>query len=505
MRFLIRVDSGPSYGSGHLVRCLTLAAELRRRGATIELVCRDHRGHLSARVAQAGFDCTLLPEGVSTVSDDPHVVWDTDAQVADAHATRAQAERRGADWVVVDHYGLDARWENLLRAGDVKLLALDDLANRDHACDVLVDQNWYGERQAHRYDGRVPADCRCLLGPDYALLAPDYAKLRRPPAEHRAPASRVFVYFGATDATNETGKVVAALSDRVCADLNADVVIGENHAQRELLLAACAANPRISVHSPQPTLAPIMARAELAIGAGGTTSWERLCLGLPSIVVVSAFNQAEVVAALAASRAIYPMGEARDTDPQAYVRALLAHRGAPVPHEPRVDGHGARRVAELLMPSAQGSLRLRSATLLDAGLLFEWRNEPAAVSMSLNARPITWNEHVAWLDVRLESDDHQFFIAEADGLPVGQLRLDYRGDQALVSYSLDSLVRGRNWSAWLVAEALLHARRIPVNGFEALVKNENAISRKVFTRLGWVPSTHDSSVTSYRAPQHAYR
>jgi UDP-2,4-diacetamido-2,4,6-trideoxy-beta-L-altropyranose hydrolase len=507
MRILVRVDSGPAIGSGHLVRCLTLAGELRRRGATVEFASRAGPGNLSARIAAAGFAGHELREdaALAPLPADPHALLDDAQQLADARATLALARNLRPDWVVVDQYALDARWERALHATGAKLLALDDLANRAHECDVLLDQNWYGAQQGGRYSERIPQQCRTLLGPTYALLAPEYAQLRRAPGVTPPRAARVFVYFGTADATNETGKVVAALASSECADLDADIVIGENHARREELLAACARNPRITVHAPQRTLAAIMARAGLAVGAGGTTSWERLCLGLPSVVTVLSFNQAEVVAALAASGAIHSVGDARDTDPGVYARAIASQRGAAVPAQPFVDGLGARRVAELLIPTAPAMLRLRAATLMDAGVLLEWRNEPAAVAMSLNPRPVAWAEHLAWLGARLDSDDHQFFIAEADGLPVGHLRLDYRGREAIVSYSLDPVVRGRNWSGWLVREALRQARRVPPEGFTALVRNENAISRRVFTRLGWEASTHDPSVITYRTPSHAHR
>lgn len=308
---LIRCDASLSIGSGHVMRCRTLARELHRRGAAITFVCRRQPGDLIGLLEQE-FAVLALPELPLAECEglegrDLYGAWlgcSQDQDAAQCLQALADAGIAYASWLVADHYGLDTRWESQLLAGlaggdaPPKLLVIDDLADRPHEADLLLDQNFFGEATEQRYKGLVPPHCRQLLGPHYALLGPEYAQLH-PLVPPRTELRRVLVFFGGVDPANLTCGALEALMDPVLADLAVDVVLGRQSPHRQTVEELVARRPHTSLHGPLPSLAGLIARADLAIGAGGATSWERACLGLPSICIPSASNQAPVSMMLA--------------------------------------------------------------------------------------------------------------------------------------------------------------------------------------------------------------
>jgi UDP-2,4-diacetamido-2,4,6-trideoxy-beta-L-altropyranose hydrolase len=254
-------------------------------------------------VSVKAFSVTALPPPTASdiahkAAGDDYAQWLGVPQAQDAAETLNALDGSPPDWLVVDHYGLDAAWEIVLRPQVGRILVLDDLANRPHDCDLLLDQN-YAIDAAERYRGLVPAHARLLLGPRYALLHPAYAQYRRTLRPRDCSVRRVLVFFGGTDPYNLTGIALEALSTPTLADLAVDVVVGANNPHRERVSDQAAARPGTRVHGPRPHLADLMAAADLGLGAGGTTTWERCCLGLPTIVVSIAENQRPACEALA--------------------------------------------------------------------------------------------------------------------------------------------------------------------------------------------------------------
>ena len=292
------------------MRCRTLARELQRRGTAVTFLCRRQPGGLIGLLEQE-FRVLALPEQPLAACEglegrDLYGAWlgcsqDTDA--AQCLQALAEAGITSARWLVADHYGLDARWEAQLLAGlagadaDPKLLVIDDLADRPHQADLLLDQNFFGKATEQRYQGLVPPQCRQLLGPHYALLGPEYAQLH-PLVPPRTELRRVLVFFGGVDPANLTGRALEALMDPALADLAVDVVLGLQSPHRHAVEQLVARRPHTTLHSPLPSLAGLIARADLAIGAGGATTWERACLGLASLVTPIAANQQEGAEAL---------------------------------------------------------------------------------------------------------------------------------------------------------------------------------------------------------------
>lgn len=365
MRVAFRADASVQIGSGHVMRCLSLADELLARGAETYFVGRALPGHLGALIRERGHHATLLPppaplappaaasEEIEEAGDaaPAHAEWLGVPWPQDAADTARALQAAGDfDWLVVDHYAVDARWENSLRRTGRSTLVIDDLADRPHDCDLLLDVNL--QEPAGRYAGLVPDWCQLLLGPQYALLRPQFNAARPASARRDGRVARLLIFFGGSDHDNLTGLALTALAQRGRDDLAVDVVLGASNPRRGELEALCSSLPRVTCHFSVADMAALMAAADLAIGAAGVTTWERACLGLPALVVTIAANQ-RPTAACAARRGILTwLGDAGEITATRLAEALGAALAAPATllEQSRrgmdlVDGGGAARVA----------------------------------------------------------------------------------------------------------------------------------------------------------------
>ena len=492
MKIAIRVDSSQAIGSGHLVRCRTLAESLRSRGAEVQFICRQHSGNLIEWLSQVAFPVTVLPmpDRAASFTED-YATWLGVPPMVDAAETIEALAGDRPDWLIVDHYGIDRVWEQQLRPCVGRILAIDDLANRAHDCDVLLDQNVNigGEE---RYRHLVPSDCRQLIGPRYALLRPEYRAYRQTLPTRPGQVNRVLVFFGSTDPQNMTGKVLEALDMPEFSGLEIDVVVGATSPYRAMSEAQSAQRSQIHLHYSRPHLADLMAQADLAIGSGGTVSWERCCLKLPTLVVSVAANQVSACEALEALGAIVYLGAAANVGVEELRRAIGPLRDQPATLESitvnagfQVDGLGSQRVAELLKPTPIEALRLRLAQEEDTSLFYDWVNESEVRRQSLQSQLISWDTHQLWFQRKLSDPACYIGVLEAQGLPVGQIRFDLEGDEAVIDYLLDVLVRGRSWATHLIRLGVSLLDKIYPTYIRADVKAGNPASRAVFLRLGF--------------------
>ncbi|MGF6779484.1 UDP-2,4-diacetamido-2,4,6-trideoxy-beta-L-altropyranose hydrolase [Paraburkholderia sp. GAS334] len=335
-RVLFRCDSGAATGMGHLMRSLALARQFAARGAAIAFVCRDLPGALLTLPEQTGYALHVL-------------AGDDDDAEADAEETREFARRWQADLVVVDHYGLDARWEVALRQTVGRLLAIDDLADRPHACDWLLDQNDCSP-SAQRYERWVPEACQLLLGPRFALVQPEFRAARTRCAPRDGQLRRVVMFFSGSDEGNETAKALQGLATLENTGWEVDVVIGAAHPDPSGIEVACQ-SLGWGFHQQTPYMADLLSVADLSVGSAGSASWERCLLGVPALVVELADNQREVIAALTERGCARSLGKARDVTADTYAEGLRALDADALRSMSRaawgcVDGRGAARVVD---------------------------------------------------------------------------------------------------------------------------------------------------------------
>lgn len=308
MNIFFRVDASSRIGTGHVMRCLTLAKALREQGAECAFIGREHPGNLFDMLEEEGFTVHRLPvpsqyaepKKNSNSARTNYSTWLGVTSKQDSSDCLAVIGQSQPDWLVVDHYALDAKWEKVLKPYVGKIMVIDDLANRAHDCDLLLDQNLASQEK--NYTDKVPEGCKVLLGPQYALLRPDFfAQRDKSLARRKLPSlAHILVSMGGVDADNTSGAVLDALAKSGLSETcRISVVMGAQALWLGEVKQRAAAMPcQTEVLYSISNMAEVMASADLAIGAAGSTSWERCCLGLPSITVILAENQEPIAEAL---------------------------------------------------------------------------------------------------------------------------------------------------------------------------------------------------------------
>lgn len=504
MRVAFRVDASTHIGTGHVVRCLTLAQALRERGAECFFVHRLHPGHLSELIGQEGYAVRELPAPAKVADiegEAEYAAWLGVEPAVDARETVEAIGRDSVDWLVVDHYALAADWERTVCFRARRMAALDDLANRHHYCDLLIDQNRIPDPQ-RRYDGLVPDQTHRLCGPRYALIRPEYSRAREVIGPRRGPLSRVLVFYGGADIHNESGRALRVLSRPEFRHLAVDVVVGANHPNRQSILNQAKERSGTEVHGPRERLVDLMIEADLALGAGGATTWERCALGLPSVVTAVAINQIPFSQALAMDGAVRFLGHWSDISDECLAGALTEYLDDPSRLAEMgqrawavTDGLGRWRVAEAVVPSAREDLQLRRARRTDKPLYFEWANDPTTRAHANNPDPISWATHDQWFNERIEDPNAYLWVMiTADGLPVGQIRAEVKGLEAIIGYSIDSAFRGRGWGTRLLElAALAWQREGNSSQLTGEVNTRNEASCRAFIRAGFEESKSTSN------------
>lgn len=353
------MDASLAIGHGHVMRCLTLATALSVQGIRSTFVCREHQGNLCDLIEQKGFAVCRLPIGKTAVTSELtllHVSWLAASWAEDATQTAAAIATTGLmpTWLIVDHYALDARWEMALRQVTKNIMVIDDLADRQHDAEILLDQNLYPD-MALRYAGLVSKQCHTLVGPGYALLRREFSEARLTTSPPRTEVRKIFVSFGGSDLTNETQKSLTAIAALNSRDISVDVVVGSGNAHCEAIAEFCRSMKGVRFHCQVDNMSQLMMVADLALGAGGSTTWERCALGLPALVVSVADNQVAIADGVDKAGAHRHLGLAKDVTVSQLIAAIDEVRNEPEILEKMsraarmlVDGRGCERVISIM-------------------------------------------------------------------------------------------------------------------------------------------------------------
>ncbi len=420
-----------------------------------------------------------------------------DGDEEDTARALAQRFRDRVDWVVIDHYGIDAAAEKHYRPLARRLMVIDDLADRPHDCDLLLDQG--PGRIADDYAGLVPAGTQVLAGAVFALLDPAYGYHRdnQSPATSDKP-SGIYVSFGATDPSKHTRRGLDALdASRVSAGIN--VVLGAAAPHREEIgerLEKMTTETKLHIDTSE-TIA-LLTNSFMALGAGGVSALERCCCGVPSLVAVTADNQR------AAAEGLSKFGAAQLvdlTDPQSSakdIRAFIAdidrRKQMSRAAQRLCDGRGARRAAMILAPekSTNGDpVYLRPATPADEALILEWQKFPGARRFARNPDVPDKATHAAWMQATLEDPEILLNVIECNGHAAGVLRLDRRPHRdELAAFEVSLLVAQDHYRTGIGKAALALARRlVPGAVLLADIHPENVASLALFQGAGYMPDS----------------
>ncbi|KYG33713.1 UDP-2,4-diacetamido-2,4,6-trideoxy-beta-L-altropyranose hydrolase [Alkalihalobacillus trypoxylicola] len=304
MNIAFRVDASVHIGTGHVMRCITLAESLKSHASKIVFICKNLPGHLMEHIEKKEFLTISL-------TSEPF------KQEKDAEEVIEKVENINLDFIIIDHYEIDQKWENLLRAFTKKIIVIDDLANRHHDCDILLDQNFYPSMK-QKYKQLVPSDCQLLLGPKYLLLRREFYNVLH---RKRGEFKNLLVFFGGSDPTNETSKALLALAELKLKNVSINVVVGNANPNKDDIKGICekiGANYYCQI----PYMAKLMEEADLSLGAGGSTMWERSFVGLPSLVTMVAENQCASTEAAAEFGAIKLTGWHETVTKSTYMKKL---------------------------------------------------------------------------------------------------------------------------------------------------------------------------------------
>lgn len=475
---LIRCDASPALGGGHAMRGLALADAFASSGGTCVFAVNP--------------GATDIVPGLVR-----HRVIEVNGETASEVAALTESFPEHVDLLVVDHYRRDAAFETACRSFARQILVIDDLADRAHDCDWLVDPTL--GRRPEAYTGLVPQTCQLLLGPDYALLRPEFAVLR-PQAlawrEARQGVERILISFGASDPQDLCGTLLGPLLEAF-PDVFFDVVTGGPPSP-----ATCAAaergGARVRLIRQTADMAYLMAEADFAIGACGGTSWERCALGLPAAVVITADNQREIAVALAEAGVVYLSTAAELGTESAIIEKLpdlvcderalkaMARNAARL-----CDGEGISRIikrraiaAHLAEFENESGIAVRFATSADEEALYQFQIEPGARADSRNPALPDRFEHADWYKDLLCSGDRYLLLVTENQVAVGYLRMDRTGIETFeVSILLSRKVQGRGWASKLIG---LCSRLFPEARQEAVVHARNVKSKQSFRRAGFV-------------------
>jgi UDP-2,4-diacetamido-2,4,6-trideoxy-beta-L-altropyranose hydrolase len=360
---VFRCDASLQIGTGHVMRCLTLADALSEQGAECHFICREHRGHLLDVIQQRGHQTYSLPvESGSQYqekkeSELAHAEWLGSTQQQDADLCSTLLQVLQTDWLIVDHYALDVHWEKRLRSYCKKLMVIDDLADRQHDCDILLDQTF--GRDPQNYVQWVPRNCKLLCGANYALLRPEFSQWREYSIKRREKGQleHLLINLGGVDKDNVTTKILKGLEDSALPDYcKITVVMGSTAPCVDVVREQAILMPwPTEVKTGVSNMAELMAKSDLAIGAAGSTSWERCCLGLPTIMVVLADNQSVIAKALERAEAASLLDlTSLETQPLAFKQYLSSRILEKMSTSARAvsDGLGALRVIKTLTQRA---------------------------------------------------------------------------------------------------------------------------------------------------------
>lgn len=495
MNIIIRADSSTEIGSGHIMRTLTLAQNLKSRGANITYLCRNFDNNLFDLIKEQGFEVLEIPhdsqdEHETQENPNQHSHWLHTSQERDAKQCLEilQTINQDIDLTIIDHYALDHRWEELIKPYSKEIFVIDDLADRKHISDYLLDQNFFKNSQ-DRYNNLIPKHTKQFLGPRYALLREEFQLERKKTKKRNDPVKNVLVSFGGYDPYNITLKTIKAIQH--FDTLQIKVVCSKHHPFFEEIESEIKKHKHIERIGPIQNMAEEMNSADLFIGAGGSTSWERMCLGLPALIIGFGYNQDLVSTPLAENGFQIYLGlhdqvtekQISDATSTMITQPLLgryfSRKGFSL-----VDGKGVKRLSEVLFPK---KIEFRKATISDCEMVYNWRTAKETLETSFNLNTFSYTEHEDWFKKSIQSKKRELLIANYENTPIGILRFDLKNDFAITSIYLKPNTYNQGFGSIILQQGIswLKQQHKSIKIIKAKILKENIGSQRAFEKAGF--------------------
>ena len=470
-----RVDANEIVATGHLMRCMSIATECRKLGETCIFLLADDKE--TDRLRECGFDYRVL-----------HSQWNH--LELEKEQVRKVIEQERLDWLVVDSYQVSDSYLRYLERF-VKVLYIDDSGIDIYPVSAVLHYSQWEDDSVYQQKYRF-TNTTLLAGMKYVPLREEFRK--------KASAFReksILITTGGTDPFNIAGRLLQLLvKQENFLEISFEVIVGSMNQNTDMLEKLAECEPRIYLHKNIKNIDEYMRKCSCGVSAGGTTLFELCASGLPTVCFSFADNQIKFSRELAKRNVMMYAGDARGNDTLLTVicedlKILLQDKALCQAYTERmqnlVDGNGAFRIAEFLTGSVTKGEHcvLRNAQEQDAKRLYEWKNDELCIWNSMSGCGVTWQEHQLWFKRILKSRTSRLFIMETNGIAAGQLRLDWDGDGAVISYSIAKEFRGQHLGKEILRLAERAAPILHIYKLKAVVLKHNVRSRNLFLKLGY--------------------
>ena len=489
MQIAFRVDCSSKIGSGHLVRCLNLGRQLNKNFKKIFFLVKksDYFEINQKFILQNKFKPIIFGKDDKTFS-----------LKSDITSTLKICKKKKIDTLIVDNYQIDHNWENRVKKKIKKLIVIDDLANRKHNCDILIDQN-YVKNLSTRYNNLTNKNCLKLLGPKYTLLNNSFNNLKFS-SDHKV--KRIFIFFSTVFKSNLYNLVTSVLSKKEFKNFKIDYVVG-NISKKKIIKLKKKLPTNFRLFSKQKNLHRLMKKSSFAIGSGGTNTWERINLALPSIVFCISPNQKNICNFLDQKNIIHYLGVfKKNSKSKLYlaIRNMIYHfnkkKDLALENKSLIDGYGTKRINFFLNKKKFNKISFKKISILDTDLLFMWANDTNVRQNSFSKKTISYKEHQRWLHKKLLDKKSILLKLMIDRLPVGQIRFDKKKNFYHLDYSIDKAFRNLGLGKLIIKESIKKFIKRN-NTIIAEVKKANLKSIKIFQSLNFKEIKNNSYNKSF--------
>ncbi|MBN2382472.1 UDP-2,4-diacetamido-2,4,6-trideoxy-beta-L-altropyranose hydrolase [bacterium] len=502
----IRADATSTLGLGHIMRCIALAQTWRNLGGRVIFLSHCASGSLLRLIKEEGFEYVPIDKPHPDLSDLQTVLQLLKCTMQDAEYTSPKSDWKDNDHApnsvfVLDGYHFTTNYQKAIREHGFMLLVIDDMAHLDHyQADILVNQNIH----ARDLDYSLDKGTLILLGCEYCMLRREFMDYKNWKRHIPEKAKKILVTFGGSDPHNVTLKVIDALNYMKDTDLEVKIIVGSLNPHMATLQESAARLPfTVQILSSVNNIAQLMAWADLAVSAGGSTCWEMAFMGLPNSIVLVAENQRGIAEWLEAKGAALKLGwwdepiydQAVETLEKLMndqdTRRQMSERGQNL-----VDGRGNDRVIDSMV---HDYITLSAVQEGDCKLIWDWANDPEVRNVSFSSQSIPWDNHVQWFNAKLNDPDCLFYIAyNGFGTPVGQVRFDNNGRESVISISIDKKFRGRGYGKMMIEVGARDLFKVSdALTIHAYIKQDNGASKRVFMKAGF----HDSEMKNINGQQ----
>ncbi|EES4628703.1 UDP-2,4-diacetamido-2,4,6-trideoxy-beta-L-altropyranose hydrolase [Escherichia coli] len=507
MKVFLRVDSSLSIGSGHIIRCINIATMLRKMGAECIFITKNHKGNIISKIRQADFlfeVMSVLEEPEYYISNEKE--WLNGRQSDDAvqFSSLLSQYSQKPDIIIVDHYSLDSEWEIIVKQNfpQARLVVIDDLCNRKHHCDLLIDQTYL--RHKHEYAELILPETKILTGTKFALVNTDFYKFRNESIIRKKNLKRplkLMITMGGVDANNITGKVLQYLEEINYKNIQKiTVIIGSKCPHRtEICELTRNSKYNIQVVIDISNMAELMLEHDFAIGALGGTTWERCVMGLPAVNIAIARNQHTVAQNLSKSGAIVLYSDKFKKSEFSNALDNLMANYYQQSNLVRIicDGHGLYRIVQEIIPNYAKdgiNVALRPATIDDISFVYRLQCEPHTRRFARNPNIPTFENHSVWMRCKLLEEKSLFYIIEHEGA-CGVLRLDAI-EHKTAQYEISVFLTSRCIGKGIASAAIRRAMMLNNNSIiMATVLLENYASHQLFKNLGYKQISQDKYIS----------